>query len=90
MVRSGLITPSSLEQARARVDEVGGTIGEQLVTAGVIVDQTGGMTAKYGKALKPYRSGAATLRFPPDRPLPLGLITKLAKQRVLERRAAKH
>jgi uncharacterized protein YdhG (YjbR/CyaY superfamily) len=50
---------------------------------------TGGMTVKYGKALKPYRSGAATLRFAPDRPLPLGLISKLAKQRVLERRAAK-
>ena len=50
---------------------------------------TGGMTKKYGKALKPYRSGAATLRFAPDQPLPLGLIAKIAKQRVLERQAAK-
>ena len=49
---------------------------------------TSGMMAKYGKALKPYRSGAGTLRFTFDRPLPLGLIAKVAKQRVLERRAA--
>jgi len=50
---------------------------------------TSGMKAKYAKTLEPYRSGAATLRFAPDRPLPLGLIAKVAKQRVLERRAAK-
>jgi hypothetical protein len=38
LVRNGLITPSSLEQARSRVEELGGTIGEQLVATGAIDD----------------------------------------------------
>lgn len=49
---------------------------------------TGTMMAKYGKQLKPYRSGAGTLRFDLGEKLPLGLITKLAKLRVQERRTA--
>jgi uncharacterized protein YdhG (YjbR/CyaY superfamily) len=44
--------------------------------------------AKYGKQLKPHRSGAGTLRFDLAEPLPVGLITKLAKLRVQERRSA--
>ncbi|MFT3699633.1 MAG: hypothetical protein QM831_41175 [Kofleriaceae bacterium] len=38
LVRSGLVTSSALESARARVTEVGGTIGEQLVATGVVAD----------------------------------------------------
>lgn len=44
--------------------------------------------AKYGEQLKPYRSGAGTLRFDLGARLPLGLITKLARLRVQERQAA--
>jgi len=49
---------------------------------------TGSMMARYGARLKPHRAGAGTLRFDLEEPLPLGLITKLAKLRVQERRAA--
>ena len=49
---------------------------------------TAGMVAKYREALGPYRAGKGTLRFPLDAPIPVGLITKLAKVRVQERRAA--
>lgn len=38
LVRSGLVTSSALESARARVTEVGGTIGEQLVATGIVAD----------------------------------------------------
>lgn len=53
-----------------------------------IYPATAGMMARYGKQLKPHRSGAGTLRFDLEGRLPLGLITKLAKLRVQERRAA--
>jgi len=49
---------------------------------------TAGMMAKYGAELKQYRSGAGTLRFDLENRLPLTLITRLAKLRVQERRAA--
>lgn len=48
---------------------------------------TAGMVAKYGEKIRPFRSGKGTLRFPLDRPIPTGLVTKLAKVRVQERRA---
>ena len=54
-----------------------------------IYPATASMMAKYGKQLAPHRSGAGTLRFDLDGRLPLGLITKLAKLRVQERRNAK-
>jgi uncharacterized protein YdhG (YjbR/CyaY superfamily) len=54
-----------------------------------IYPATAGMTAKFGKALKPYRHGAGTIRFELGRALPLGLIAKVVKQRVLERHASK-
>ncbi|MEO6771632.1 MAG: hypothetical protein ABI467_01235, partial [Kofleriaceae bacterium] len=38
LVRSGLVTASALDDARARAIEVGGTIGEQLVASGVLTD----------------------------------------------------
>ena len=38
LVRSGLVTSSALDDARARVTEIGGTIGEQLVAGGVVTD----------------------------------------------------
>lgn len=53
-----------------------------------IYPATASMMAKYGKQLKSHRSGAGTLRFGLDEQLPLGLITKLAKLRVQERRTA--
>lgn len=53
-----------------------------------IYPATASMMVKYGKQLTPHRSGAGTLRFGSDEKLPLGLITKLAKLRVQERRAA--
>ena len=53
-----------------------------------IYPATASMMAKHGEMLKRYRSGAGTLRFELDARLPLGLITKLAKLRVQERRAA--
>jgi uncharacterized protein YdhG (YjbR/CyaY superfamily) len=46
------------------------------------------MVARHGKAIAPYRSGKGTLRFPLDAPLPLGLVDKLARVRVEERRRA--
>lgn len=54
-----------------------------------IYPRTASMMAKYGDQLKPYRSGAGTLRFELGARLPLGLITKLARLRVRERRAGK-
>src|SRR5688572_28902607 len=53
-----------------------------------IYPATASMMARYGQQLRPYRSGAGTLRFALGERLPLALITKLAKQRVQERRAA--
>jgi hypothetical protein len=38
LVRSGLVSSNALDDARARVANVGGTLGEQLVTSGVITD----------------------------------------------------
>lgn len=51
-----------------------------------IYPATASMMAKYGKHLRPHRFGAGTLRFGLDERLPLGLITKLAKLRIEERR----
>jgi len=39
LVRSGLVTSTALDDARAKADEDGGTIGEQLVASGVIKDE---------------------------------------------------
>ncbi|CAN5467582.1 hypothetical protein BH11MYX1_BH11MYX1_43590 [soil metagenome] len=39
LVRSGLVTSSALDGARARAVEVGGTIGEQLVADGTVTDE---------------------------------------------------
>jgi uncharacterized protein YdhG (YjbR/CyaY superfamily) len=47
---------------------------------------TPGMLARHGKAIAPYRAGKGTLRFPLSDPIPTGLVTKLAKVRVRERR----
>lgn len=49
---------------------------------------TAGMVAKHGRAIAPYRAGKGTLRFPLDAPIPVGLVAKLAKVRVQERRAS--
>ncbi len=39
LVRSGLVTSSALDSARAHAIEVGGTIGEQLVADGTVTDE---------------------------------------------------
>ena len=49
---------------------------------------TKGMVARYGSAIAKYRSGRGTLRFALDTPLPIGLVRKLARVRVQERRSA--
>jgi uncharacterized protein YdhG (YjbR/CyaY superfamily) len=48
---------------------------------------TPAMVKKHGKAIEPYRHGRGTLRFALDEPLPIALISRLAKTRVAERRA---
>jgi uncharacterized protein YdhG (YjbR/CyaY superfamily) len=53
-----------------------------------IYPATRSMMDAYGDRLRSHRSGAGTLRFELGSRLPLGLITKLAKLRVQERRAA--
>lgn len=50
---------------------------------------TPAMVAEYGNAIAPYRAGKGTLRFPLDAPIPVGLVAKLAKVRVQERRGSK-
>ena len=50
---------------------------------------TKGIVAKHGAAIAKYRKGKGTLRFSLDKPVPLGLIGKLAKVRIQERRAAR-
>jgi Type II secretion system (T2SS), protein E, N-terminal domain len=39
LVRSGLVSANALDDARARVDDLGGTVGEQLVVGGAIGDE---------------------------------------------------
>lgn len=40
---------------------------------------------KFGAELKPYdQSGKGTVRFPADKPLPYGLVTKIVKARLAE------
>jgi uncharacterized protein YdhG (YjbR/CyaY superfamily) len=50
---------------------------------------TAGMVAKYGEAIAPYRAGKGTLRFALADPIPVGLVTRLAKVRVQELRSTK-
>src|SRR5215468_4142077 len=38
LVRSGLVSSNALDDARARVASIGGTLGEQLVTSGAVTD----------------------------------------------------
>ncbi|HXW06976.1 MAG TPA: DUF1801 domain-containing protein [Vicinamibacterales bacterium] len=54
-----------------------------------VYPRTASMMERYGKQLAAHKSGAGTVRFDLDAPLPLALITKLAKLRVEERRAAR-
>ncbi len=49
---------------------------------------TGGMVAKHGKAIARFRHGKGTLRFALDKPIPIGLVKKLAKVRLRERKQA--
>ena len=49
LVRSGLVSSNALDDARARVANVGGTLGEQLVTTGAISDDD--LTAFYRSRL---------------------------------------
>jgi len=49
LVRSGLVSASALDEARAKVNDLGGTLGEQLVAAGVVTDDS--LTDFYKKRL---------------------------------------
>lgn len=49
---------------------------------------TAGMVAKHGPAIARYRAGKGTLRFPLDAPIPVGLVKRLARVRVQERRGS--
>jgi hypothetical protein len=49
LVRSGLVTSSALEEARAKAENLGGTLGEQLVAAGSVSDDD--LTEFYKKRL---------------------------------------
>jgi uncharacterized protein YdhG (YjbR/CyaY superfamily) len=40
------------------------------------------MIARYGDELAPYLAGKGTIRFPADRPIPEGLVTRLVTLRV--------
>lgn len=50
---------------------------------------TSGIVAAYGKDIAKFRHGKGTLRFPLTKPVPVGLIKKLAKVRIEERNARK-
>ena len=43
-----------------------------------------------GDELKPYFSGKATLRFTPDKPIPVALVKKIVKTRIEENAALGH
>ena len=45
---------------------------------------TDAMVASYGEELAPYLAGKGTIRFPADRPIPEGLVTRLVAIRVAE------
>ncbi|MDH4044167.1 MAG: DUF1801 domain-containing protein [Gemmatimonadota bacterium] len=49
---------------------------------------TAGMVAECGALIAPFRAGKGTLRFALDEPIPVRLVTRLAKVRVRERRDA--
>jgi hypothetical protein len=49
LVRSGLVSSSALEEARAKAENLGGTLGEQLVAAGSVSDED--LTDFYKKRL---------------------------------------
>src|SRR5512143_892597 len=49
LVRSGLVSSSALDEARAKVNDLGGTLGEQLVAAGIVTDDS--LTDFYKKRL---------------------------------------
>ena len=42
------------------------------------------MLAELGDELRPYAVGKGTLRFPADRPIPLGLVTRIVEVRLRE------
>jgi uncharacterized protein YdhG (YjbR/CyaY superfamily) len=50
---------------------------------------TKGIAEAHGKAIAKYRHGKGTLRFALGEPIPSALITKLARVRVRELRAAR-
>lgn len=49
---------------------------------------TAGTKAKFAKELSGYEQGTGTVRFPHDRPIPYGLISRIAGFRVKENAAA--
>ncbi len=80
LVRSGLVTTSALDEARARVDELGGTLGEHLVFASAISDE--GLTDFYRSRLLVPQVNPNTLAR-----LPVRVIAAIPSDMAIELRA---
>ncbi len=80
LVRSGLVSSSSLEDARLHVVTHGGTVGEQLVAAGVVTDEV--LTEFYRKRLLVPQVNPNTLA-----KLPTKVVGTIPKDMAVELRA---
>jgi uncharacterized protein YdhG (YjbR/CyaY superfamily) len=45
------------------------------------------LLGQFGEALKKYKTSKGTIQFPPDRPLPKALVTKIVRARVAHNEA---
>ena len=80
LVRSGLVTPTALEEARARVDKLGGTLGEHLVFGASISDDA--LTDFYRSRLLVPQVNPNTLAR-----LPVRVIAAISSDMAIELRA---
>jgi len=80
LVRSGLVSTSALEEARARMASLGGTIGEQLVALGAIGDDA--LTDFYRSRLLVPQVNPNTLAR-----LPMRVVTAIPSDMAIELRA---
>jgi len=80
LVRSGLVTSNALDDARSRVEHVGGTLGEQLVAVGAIDDDT--LTDFYKSRLLVPQVNPNTLA-----KLPIKVIAAIPSDMAIELRA---
>ena len=80
LVRSGLVSTSALDEARSRVEELGGTIGEHLVWANVLTDDT--LTEFYKQRLLVPQVNPNTLAR-----LPIRVVAAIPQDMAIELRA---